>query len=245
MFSHSHKYGKYIYLLAFYGGNELLGEEKSSREARFTSFNIPSGCDKIAVVPQTDVDFRQIQIFGLANIKKAEEHQRLLDSTVDKDYFASGSAYSANLSSQSKWRYLYKRNGEYKSMRYDNVQNAYGCADDKYLQIKTGNLVHAGNACTAVKEFTVPADGVYDIVCEISVSPYLKYFGRGVCMQVYEDDLLLGEKTLLLQRKRMESLSFKRKLKKGKRLYFEIFSAGEDNRNCFITHEIIIRKEEK
>lgn len=243
---HVHPYKEYKYLLHFYDhNNTLVKDNMVERAARFVSVSIPNDCTKIYIEFLDNVSFRQIQIFAKDKIEKVFDYQnRQKTLKCDKDIFASGTYYSAERKKSFPFDYLYKEKGMYKQLYYDNVKNSY-CCKEPYLQIKTGNIVHPGKNYPAVRSFTVTSDGRYDIFCELSASTYLKNFGNKVIIKIYENQMLLIEKTYIIQKKRSEVISFKRKLKKKDVLYFEVWAVEENNKNCLISNEIVIRKELK
>ena len=97
--------------------------------------------------------------------------------------------------------------------------------------------MHPGSEVPAVRSFTVGADGLYNIFCEVSASSYLKNFGGSVMMKIYLNESFIAEKRYVIQRKRSERISIKHRLKKKDVLYFEVWSQEGNNRNCLVINE--------
>lgn len=244
--SHSEKYVEYIYDLSFVNKNdEVILVNKVDKVGRFVSIEIPKETKKIIIDFHTDVDLRQIQIFGMTSVSNIDyliNYQEKIRE--DKEYFSSGSAYSSINKEGSLWDYLYKENGKYYPLRYDDIKNAYGHKGEEHLLIKTGNLVHPGKYLSAVRSFSIPFDGLYTVISEITPAPYLSTYGGEVISRIYLNDKEIDDRRISIQRESLERVSFKKEMKKGDKIYFEICPSEKGNNNCFVCNEIIVRREE-
>lgn len=247
VFAHAYVYKEYKYLLNFYNAeNALIKVEQVERAARFVCVQIPCACTKICVEFLENVELREIQIFGQNKLEKIFEYKEKQNKyKANKDYYTSGTLYNVDSKKSFPFDYLYKDNGCYYKLYYDNTKNAYCCKAQSDLLIKTGNLVHPGKDFPAVRSFTVSENGMYHIFCTVSASSYLQKFGGSIVVKIYENENLITEKLYIIQKKRSETILFKRKLKKKDVLYFEIWACDGNNRNCLVVNEIAIRKEIK
>ena len=118
----------------------VIKTEKLNREARFVNVEIPNDCVKINIEFLDDADIRQIQVFGKNSINKVFEYKiRQEKVKEEKQIYASGTLYNADRQKSFPFDYLYKKNGNYYRLDYDNKKNAYCYKEEEFLQIKTVN----------------------------------------------------------------------------------------------------------
>ncbi len=238
VFAHGEKYIVYRYKLEFFGDKEQLKEVFSDKCARFTSFSVPSGCDKIVMICESPVVLRQIQIFGEApteNIFRKPKRPK-------EGLYLNGADYSSLQESLAPWSYFAKADGEYISLVYDDVKNAWRFEGDEYLCVKSGCLVHPGASVSAVTVFTAPKSGIYAVRRYLSPAQYLDRFGAEVVCSVYREDNLIEERVFKLEREASEEVRFETLLEEGEKLYFEV-AAKNGNSHCFLSDEIELRIE--
>ena len=243
--AHAAPYAHYAYEVSFENADgKEISVSRFAGAARFACMRIPGGCVRFNIRFERGAALRQAQIFGFA---PAERVLNLYaqDRRLPEGEYRNGSQYSAQEGKTGPWSYLGKKDGVYTPLYYDNKINAYRCADEEYLCVKTGALMHPGKRTAAVCAFTAPENGVYSVQSSLSPAPYLERFGAEIRAAVFAGEELAAEQLFRLERENCALLSFERRMHKGEVLYFEIHSVREDDRNCFVSDEIIIKKERR
>lgn len=240
--AHGDMFGRYGYELRCFGGDgQTLSREERDGAARFCSFPLPQGCTRAEISFSRPAVLRQVQVFGpapAARIRALYGRGR----AEPRGEWRGGSGYAAVRVPGGPWDYLCKRGGRYEPLAYDNKTNAWRCAGEEHLCIQTGCLMHPGRAAAAVRSFRIPEDGSYRVYCAVAPAPYLDVFGAKVRAAVCCGGLT-AEKTCTLARGECREIAFSRTFRAGEMLYFEIHAIGGNNAHCFVSCEIVIRKE--